>query len=126
MEKEYQMASQIINNVQKSYNLPDKAVFCKRCLTSNQRPRINFDDSGVCNACNYAYKKEHVLDWPERARELNDLLDAWRFRTPYRWGATREAVDQFTPTHLPLSTSRTSALNGSKSSLAMSSTPARV
>ena len=72
------MAKQIINNVQSYYRLPDKAVFCSKCVTSNQRPRISFDPLGVCNACNYAYKKEHVIDWLERERQLNDLLDRHR------------------------------------------------
>ena len=33
-------------------------IFCKKCLTPNSRPRVVFDDSGVCNACNNAEEKQ--------------------------------------------------------------------
>ena len=41
-------------NVLEKYNLPKEVVFCRKCTLSNQRPRINFDQVGVCSACNYA------------------------------------------------------------------------
>ena len=28
--------------------------FCKKCVISSQRPRIVFDDDGICSACTYA------------------------------------------------------------------------
>ena len=31
-------------NVQKMYNLSTKVKFCARCVISNQRPRIQFDN----------------------------------------------------------------------------------
>ena len=31
-------------NIDKIYNLPKKVEFCKKCVISNQRPRINFDN----------------------------------------------------------------------------------
>lgn len=74
------MPSLIANNVAAYYGLPEKVVFCRQCVTSNQRPRIQFDERGVCNACNYAYKKAHVIDWAERERQLRDLLDSHRSR----------------------------------------------
>ena len=51
------------------YGLPKEVVFCKKCVISNQRPSsvhehtakkedskntINFDENGVCGACNFA------------------------------------------------------------------------
>ncbi len=41
------------------------------------RPRISFDDRGLCNACVWAEKKEQ-LDWDERESKLERLLDAHR------------------------------------------------
>ena len=32
------------------YNLPKDVKFCVECVMSNQRPRITFDDNGVCSA----------------------------------------------------------------------------
>ena len=41
------------------FNLPHEVVFCKKCVISNQRPRIEFDKEGICNACRYfEYKKK--------------------------------------------------------------------
>ena len=46
-------------NITKQYKLPEKVLFCKNCVQSNQRPRITFDTKGVCNACNhFEYKKK--------------------------------------------------------------------
>ena len=57
---------------------PTDVKFCKKCVISNQRPRITFNEEGVCSACQYAYKKHHVIDWTERERELWELLDRYR------------------------------------------------
>jgi superfamily II helicase len=57
--------------------LPKNVTFCKKCVTSNQRPRITFDEEGVCSACSFAELKEK-LDWNERERELQSLLDRHR------------------------------------------------
>ena len=56
-------------DVAKRYNLPLDVRFCKKCTISNQRPRITFDDKGVCSACNYAEYKRTRVDWKERERE---------------------------------------------------------
>lgn len=45
---------------------------------SNQRPRITFDEHGVCSACNYAEYKRNEIDWSEREKELVDLCDRYR------------------------------------------------
>ncbi len=57
-----------------------KVIFCKKCVISNQRPRITFDDKGICSACNYALIKENKIDWAERENKLNKLLDKHRSR----------------------------------------------
>ena len=65
-------------DVAKRYNLPLDVRFCKKCTISNQRPRITFDDKGVCSACNYAEYKRTRVDWKERERELRDLCERHR------------------------------------------------
>jgi N-acetyl sugar amidotransferase len=77
------------------FGLPQKIVFCKRCVISNQRPNsaveyehtkdsqkktINFDAEGICDACRFAEKKNATIDWDERERRLRDLLDQHRSR----------------------------------------------
>lgn len=58
--------------------LSKEVKFCTKCVVSNQRPRITFDEKGVCSACNYAYLKHNVIDWKEREKRLLDLLDKYR------------------------------------------------
>ena len=57
---------------------PKKVLFCKKCVISNQRPRINIDENGICSACNFAFKKHHIIDWEERKRQLLELLNRFR------------------------------------------------
>lgn len=66
------------HDVLNKYNLPEQIVFCKKCTISNQRPRITFDENGVCSACNYAEYKKTKVDWDAREKELMELLDKHR------------------------------------------------
>lgn len=74
------------------YGLPEKVVFCRCCVMSNQRPcsypefkhtrdrktpTLHIDDDGVCDACRFADRKEQI-DWETRERELVRLLDRYR------------------------------------------------
>lgn len=51
--------------------------YCKKCLTPNSRPRIVFDDAGVCNACRYAESKPQV-DWEARRKEFLEIVEPYR------------------------------------------------
>ena len=77
------------------YGLPERVVFCKRCVVSNQRPAsavefehsrdskkatIHLDDDGVCAACRYAERKDREVDWEERERSLIALCYKYRSR----------------------------------------------
>jgi N-acetyl sugar amidotransferase len=64
--------------VAKRYNLPLAVKFCRKCTISNQRPRIAFDEHGVCSACNYAEYKRAKVDWKQRECELRELCDRHR------------------------------------------------
>jgi N-acetyl sugar amidotransferase len=65
-------------NTQTRYNLPADILFCKKCTMSNQRPRISFDEFGVCSACNYAEFKNTKIDWNKREEELKILLSKFK------------------------------------------------
>ncbi|MDE0806523.1 MAG: N-acetyl sugar amidotransferase [Longimicrobiales bacterium] len=58
--------------------LPKDVVYCKNCVVSNQRPRTRFNEEGICSACQWALKKDQVVDWDTRAKELADLCDRFR------------------------------------------------
>ncbi len=80
------------NKTQAKYGLPERVIFCKRCVMSNQRPSssleykhsrtyqhrtLHFNESGVCDACRYAEQKEKI-DWKIREEELLRVLDKHR------------------------------------------------
>ncbi len=56
------------------YNLPSTVKFCKKCTMSNQRPRITFNEEGVCSACQFSDYKKSKVDWSQREAELQALL----------------------------------------------------
>ena len=77
------------------YGLPPEVKFCTNCVISNQRPSstvefrhrsdskkttIGFDDTGVCDACRYAERKNAGIDWQEREAKLRELCDRYRSR----------------------------------------------
>ncbi len=74
------------------YGLPSEVKFCKKCVISNQRPNsdvefkhtagsvkktINFDENGVCDACNVAEQKKNI-NWDAREQQLKELCDRFR------------------------------------------------
>ncbi len=65
-------------NLLDQYKLPKEVRFCKICTISNQRPRISFDESGVCSACNFSKFKKKDIDWKLRENELSKLCDKYR------------------------------------------------
>ncbi len=46
---------------------------CKNCLTPNSRPRILFNESGICNACINSDKKKLIV-WEDRKKKFEDLI----------------------------------------------------
>jgi N-acetyl sugar amidotransferase len=60
------------------YKLPVEVRYCRLCTVSNQRPRISFDENGVCSACNFAKFKRSQIDWNQREKELVDLCNRYR------------------------------------------------
>lgn len=66
-----------MHKVVAKYNLPLDVKFCKRCVVSNQRPRIRLDEQNICSACRFAEKKAKI-DWSAREQKLIQLLDKHR------------------------------------------------
>jgi len=59
-------------------NQPKEVIFCNNCVVSNQRPRIEFDEEGICSACKFAFEKKHVIDWEQRGQQLEELCNLHR------------------------------------------------
>ena len=82
------------NEEQKAFfGLPQAVIYCKKCVISNQRPNsaveykhtkeskkatIYFDENGICDACNFAIKKNTEINWADREKELRELCDKYR------------------------------------------------
>jgi N-acetyl sugar amidotransferase len=82
LKQEDEMAVQEKKSLISKYNLPEKVKFCTKCVISNQRPRITFDENGVCSACRFAEKKK-IIDWDQREKELRVLCDKYRRNDGY-------------------------------------------
>jgi N-acetyl sugar amidotransferase len=65
-------------DTQNRYNLPSHVKYCTKCTISNQRPRITFDENGVCSACQYAEFKKTKINWKDRDKELQELCAKYR------------------------------------------------
>lgn len=60
-----------------------KVFRCKTCLNTSNRPRIEFDSQGRCNACVWAEEKRTTVDWKKRQQELIELLNKYRDPNKY-------------------------------------------
>jgi N-acetyl sugar amidotransferase len=80
------------------YGLPEVVRFCKLCVISNQRPSsavefthklsdnkktISFDEDGICDACRFNIQKHTVIDWGQREKDLETLLEKHRGKKGY-------------------------------------------
>lgn len=68
----------LTTNDRQLVELPDKVIYCKNCVVSNQRPRTVFNEKGICSACQWAWEKDHSVDWDSRLKELEELCDRHR------------------------------------------------
>lgn len=68
----------MVNKLDKQLeNQPKEVIFCKRCVVSNQRPRLKLDNEGICSACRW-FEEKNSIDWNERESMLRKLLDSYR------------------------------------------------
>jgi N-acetyl sugar amidotransferase len=47
--------------------------YCTRCLQPDTRPNTRFTEAGVCPACDYFERLQHV-DWQERFERMQDVI----------------------------------------------------
>ncbi len=75
------------------YGLPNKVIFCKRCVMSNQKVTpsvvtrdsksskkntLFFDEDGICEPCRLHEQFNNSINWEAREKELRKLLDKYR------------------------------------------------
>ena len=54
--------------------------YCTKCLNVSMRPRITFNEKGVCSACQWDEAKKTTVDWNTRWKELERLCDKYRVK----------------------------------------------
>ena len=54
-----------------------KIFWCKNCLNMSTRPRIQFDERGYCNACQWSEKKK-IINWGEREKYLKKIIKKYK------------------------------------------------
>lgn len=48
--------------------------FCSKCIMPNTRPRIVFNDEGLCNACLNSEEKQ-LINWDDRKKQFLKIID---------------------------------------------------
>ncbi len=56
---------------------------CVRCRMPETKDSLTFDEEGVCSVCRQHEYKHHVIDWNERKKELDALIEAYRGKYAY-------------------------------------------
>ena len=51
--------------------------YCTKCLYPETKPQLNFDQNGVCDACQWSETKNSI-NWNERKEELKKTLEKYR------------------------------------------------
>jgi len=51
-----------------------EVFWCSSCLNMSTRNRIEFDEQGICNACQWSEEKK-TLDWNKREQEFKELVE---------------------------------------------------
>ena len=81
---DYSIFNKNNKDLEARYGLPNKIIYCNKCVQSNQMPRsttefentiknnkktLNFNENNICDACLFAEKKKNI-NWEEREKEL--------------------------------------------------------
>jgi len=56
---------------------------CTKCVLPETHETIIFDEDGVCNICRQHEFKQNVINWEEKKRELDELIDGYRGKHDY-------------------------------------------
>lgn len=58
--------------------------YCKKCLFPATKPDLQFDEHGVCSACNY-FKERPKTDWDKRYQELLKIVEKYKNNSGSNW-----------------------------------------
>lgn len=58
--------------------------YCKLCVMPDTKPDLYFNEEGICDACSNI-KERTYIDWDNRRKELENLLDKYRSKDGTNW-----------------------------------------
>lgn len=56
---------------------------CTRCVMPSTKPNLNFDENGVCDACQSQELKNNEIDWESREKEFIELVSKYKSNSAY-------------------------------------------
>jgi len=56
---------------------------CTKCILPETHETIHFDDKGVCNICRQHEFKKEKIDWKEKKKELESLIEQYKGKYDY-------------------------------------------
>ena len=81
--------------------------YCTKCVLPQTHETIQFDEEGVCNICRAAEKKHEQIDWVERGKMLDAIINKYRDKGEYDciipFSGGKDSVFQLWPLNMSLS-----------------------
>lgn len=56
---------------------------CKKCVVPETQETIGFDESGLCNICKGHTIKHKEINWNEKKKELDEIIESYRGKYDY-------------------------------------------
>jgi len=56
---------------------------CSQCVTPETHETIVYDENGVCNVCQQQEYKHQVIDWDQKKKEMDELIEGYRGKYEY-------------------------------------------
>ncbi len=57
--------------------------YCTKCVTPVSRPRVEFNEEGLCNACVWNEIKQKEIDWEARKAVFEKICSKYRGKEPF-------------------------------------------
>ena len=55
-----------------------KIRYCTTCLFPETKPDLFFNENGVCSACVAASQKDNSIDWSQREKDFNSIIEKYK------------------------------------------------
>lgn len=52
--------------------------YCKKCLFPETKPDLHFNEEGICSACIAAEEKYKLINWEEREKQFNEIIQHYK------------------------------------------------